>query len=130
LVSVNKLKAHQNPIITVITIIIITQDENKILSNKIPRRIIGRRRTHFYECFKFNEHKGKTKHNKNYNGKIIVALPKKGIRYHKQHISDMTIHYDMTIQPIFRIRVIPLNEPLWSLIPYPIHQENNYLQKS
>jgi hypothetical protein len=54
LVNVNKLKAYQNPIITVIAITIITQDNNRILPNGIPRRIIGGR-THIYERFKFNE---------------------------------------------------------------------------
>jgi hypothetical protein len=65
-------------------IIIITQDENKILPKEIPRRIIGRRRRHFYECFKFNECRSETQHNKNYGGKIITTPPKKWIRDHKQ----------------------------------------------
>jgi len=43
LVNVNKLKAYQNPIFTIIVITIITQNKNKILPNGIPRRIIGRR---------------------------------------------------------------------------------------
>jgi hypothetical protein len=64
LVNVNKLKANQNPIITVIAIIIITQDNNRILPNGITRRIIGGR-TQIYECLKFNQQKGETQHNKN-----------------------------------------------------------------
>jgi hypothetical protein len=43
LVNVNKLKAYQNPIITIITIAIITPNENKIMPIEIPRRIIGGR---------------------------------------------------------------------------------------
>jgi len=82
LVNVNKLKAYLNPIITIVVITIITQDENRILPNQIPRRIIGRRR-HFYKRFKFNEHRGEAQHNKNYDNKIIIALPKKWIRDHK-----------------------------------------------
>jgi hypothetical protein len=83
-----------------VVITIITQDKNIILLNKIPRRIIGRR-IQFYERFKFNEWKGEAQHNKNYNNKIIIALPKKWIRDHKQQKSDMTTHYDMTFKPIF-----------------------------
>jgi hypothetical protein len=128
LVNVNKLKAYWNPIIMVTTITIITQDENIILPNKILRRIFSKRRMHFYECFKFNERRGKAQHNKNYSGKIIGVVPKKWIRDHKQQISDTTIHYDTTIKPIFRIGVIPLNKPLWPPFSYLIHQEKNYLR--
>jgi hypothetical protein len=84
LVNVNKLKAYRNPIIKVGAITIITQDENRILPNKIPRRIINERWTNFNECFKFNKCRGKAQHNKNYGGNIIVALPRKWIRDHKQ----------------------------------------------
>jgi hypothetical protein len=41
LVIVNKLKAYRNPIITITVITIIMQDENRILPNGIPRRMIG-----------------------------------------------------------------------------------------
>jgi hypothetical protein len=54
-----------------------------MLPNEIPRRIIDRKRMHFYECYKFNEHTAETQHNKNYRGKIITTLPKKKIRDHK-----------------------------------------------
>jgi predicted double-glycine peptidase len=85
----------------VATITIITQDKNKILPNEIPRRIIGER-TQFSEHFKFNKRKGEAQHNKNYGNKIIIAIPKKWIRDHKQPKSDMTTHYDTIIKPIFR----------------------------
>ncbi len=49
LINVNKLKAYQNPIITIAATTIMTQYENQILLNEILRRIIGRRRIHFYE---------------------------------------------------------------------------------
>jgi hypothetical protein len=110
------------------TITIITQDENKIMPNEIPRKKIGRMRMQFYERFKFNEHKGEAQHNKNYGSAIITTLPKKWIRDHKQHISDTTIHYDTKIKPIFRTRVVPLNKPSWLPILYLTHQEKNYLQ--
>jgi hypothetical protein len=105
----------------------ITQDENRFLPKKIPKKKFSRRRTHFYECFKFNECRGKAQHNKNYKGKIIVALSKKWIRDHKQQISDTTIHHDIIVKPIFKIGVIPLNKPLWPPISYLIHQGKNYL---
>jgi len=101
LVNVNKLKAYQNPIITITAITIITQDENKILPNEKPRRLISKR-IHSYESFKFNECRSEAQHNKNYNGEIITSLPKKWIRDHKQHKSDTTIHYDTIIKPILR----------------------------
>jgi hypothetical protein len=59
LVNVNKLYAYQNPIITIVAITIIMQDENKILSNGIPRRIIGER-MQIYDHFKINERRGET----------------------------------------------------------------------
>jgi hypothetical protein len=127
LVNVNKLKAYRNPIIIIATITIITRDENKILPKEIPRKIIGRR-MQFYERFKFNELRGEAQHNKNYSSTNITTLPKKWVKDHKQHISDTTTHYDTTIKPIFRTRVIPPNKPLWLLILYVIHQEKNYLQ--
>ncbi len=85
--NVNKLKAYRNPIITVVAITIIMQDENRILLNGIPRRIIGRR-TQIYERFKLNKRKGEAKHNKNYDGEIITTLPKNWIRDHKHQKSD------------------------------------------
>jgi hypothetical protein len=66
----------------VIVIIIITQDENRVLPNAIPRRIIGER-MQIYEWFKFNEWKGEMQHNKNYDMEIITPLPKKWISNHK-----------------------------------------------
>ncbi len=127
LVIVNKLKAYQNLIITITIITIITQDENKILPNEKPKKIISGRRTHSYECFKFNECRSKAQHDKNYNNEIITSLPKKWIRDHKQQKSDTTIHYGTTIKPILRTWVIPPNKPLWPLVLYLTHQENNYL---
>jgi hypothetical protein len=59
--------------------------------------------------------------------KLLQHYPKKWIRDHKQHKSDMTIHYDTIIKPIFKIGIIPPNKPLWLLILYLIHQERNYL---
>ncbi len=110
----------------VTAIIIVTQDENKILPNAIPRRIIGGR-TQIYECFKFNERKGEAQHNKNYNGEIITTLPKKWIKDYKQQKCDMTTCYDTTIKPISRTTIIPPNKPLWPPTLYLIHQEKNYL---
>jgi hypothetical protein len=40
----------------------------------------------------------------------------------------MTIHYDTTIKPILKLRIIPPNKPLWLLVLYLIHQEKNYLR--
>jgi hypothetical protein len=110
----------------VTTIIIVTQNENKILPNTIPRKIIGGR-TQIYECFKFNERKGEAQHNKNYNGEIITTLPKKWIKDHKKQKCDMTTHYDMIVKPIFKTTIIPPNKPLWLLTLYLTHQEKNYL---
>jgi hypothetical protein len=59
------------------------QDDNRILPNGIPRRIIGRR-MQIYEHFKLNKRKGEGEHDKNYDGKFITALPKKWIKDHKQ----------------------------------------------
>jgi hypothetical protein len=111
LVNVNKLKAYRNPIVTVTAITVITKDKNKILPNAIPRRIIGRR-MQIYEHFKFNKRKGEARYNKNYNGEIITIIRKKWIRDHKQQKSDTTTHYDTTIKPISRTRVISHNKPL------------------
>ncbi len=80
--NVNKLKAYQNPIITVVAITINMQDENKILPNGIPRKITGKR-TQIYECFKLNKWKGEVEHNTNYSGKTIITLFKKWIKDHK-----------------------------------------------
>jgi hypothetical protein len=38
-----------------------------MLPNEIPRKIVDKKRTHFYECYKFNERIGETQHNKNYS---------------------------------------------------------------
>jgi len=54
IVNVNKLKVYQNPIIMVITFIIIKQDKTIILLNGIPKRIIGKM-MQIYERFKLNE---------------------------------------------------------------------------
>ncbi len=124
--NVNKLKAYRNPIITVVTITIIMQDENRILLNGIPRRIIGER-TQIYERFKLNEQKGEAKHNKNYDGEIITSLPKKWIRDHEHQKCVTTTHHDMTIKPISRIG-IPPHKPLWLQVLYLIHQEKNFLR--
>ncbi len=98
------------------------QDENRILLNGIPRRIIGGR-TQIYERFKLNEQKGEAEHNKNYNGEIITSLPKKWIRDHEHQKCVTTTHYDMTIKPISRIGIIPPHKPLWLQVLYLIHQE-------
>jgi hypothetical protein len=55
-----------------------------MLPNEIPRRIVDKKRTHFYEHYKFNERRGEAQRNKNNSGKIITTLPKKWIRDHKQ----------------------------------------------
>jgi hypothetical protein len=55
------------------TIIIITQDGNKILPNGIPRRIIGKR-MQIYEHFRFNEWKSERQDNKNYDNELITTL--------------------------------------------------------
>jgi len=119
LVSVNKLKAYRNTIITVIVItiiIIITQDKNKILPSTIPRKIIGGR-TQFYQWFKFNKQKVELHHNKNYGGEIITSLPKKWINNHKHQIGDKTTHYDTRDNAICRILgLIPPHKPLWPQI--------------
>jgi hypothetical protein len=111
----------------VVIITIITQDENKILPNTIPRRIIGKM-TQFYQWFKFNKWKAKLHHNKNYGGEIITPLPKKWINNHKYQIGDMNTQYDTTDNIICRTRVIPPHKPLWPLILYLIHQEKNLLR--
>ncbi len=96
LVNVNKLEAYQNLIITIIAMTIITQDENKNLSNGIPRKITNER-MEIYEHFKLNKWRGEAQHSKNYNDKIIIASPKKWIRNHKHQKNEMTIHYDIMI---------------------------------
>ncbi len=110
----------------VITITIITQDENKILPNIIPRRIIGER-TQFYQQFKLIEQKVELHHNKNYGREIIIPLPKKWINDHKHQIGDMNTQYDTTYNAICKTRVNPPHKPLWPLVLYLTHQENNLL---
>jgi hypothetical protein len=58
------------------------------MPNERLRKIIGKRRRHFYESFKFNKCRGETQHNTNYN-KIITTLLKKWIKDHKQQKNDM-----------------------------------------
>jgi hypothetical protein len=65
--------------------------------------------------------KGEAQHNKNYDDKTITTLPKEWIRFHNQHENDTTTHYDITFKPIFKIRVIPPNKPLWLLVSYLAH---------
>jgi hypothetical protein len=104
----------------VATIIIITQDKNKILPYIIPRRIIGGR-MQFYQWFKFKERKVESHHNINYGKEIITPLPKKWINDHNHQISDMTTHYDLANNAICKTRVIPTYKPLWPSVLYLIH---------